>query len=100
MKSRHATAILNAYKIIHAKLCAAGLRPKLQRLDNKCSAVLKSYVQEQDIDFQLVPPGVHRRNAVERAIRTFKNHFIAGLCSVGKDFPLHLWDQLFPQKPS
>jgi hypothetical protein len=40
---------------------------------------------------------MHRRNAAERAIRTFKNHFIAGLCSVDKHFPLHLWDKLLPQ---
>jgi hypothetical protein len=59
--------------------------------------MLKAFMQEQAIDFQLVPPGVHRRNAAERAIRTFKNHFIAGLCSVDKDFPLHLWDRLLPQ---
>jgi hypothetical protein len=24
-------------------------------------------------------------------------HFIAGLCSVEKNFPIHLWNQLFPQ---
>ncbi|KAI2497587.1 hypothetical protein MHU86_16893 [Fragilaria crotonensis] len=29
--------------------------------------------------------------------RTFKNHFISGLCSVDKNFPLHLWDKLLPQ---
>ncbi|EEC47130.1 predicted protein [Phaeodactylum tricornutum CCAP 1055/1] len=33
----------------------------------------------------------------ERAIRTFKNHFIAGLCTTNPDFPLHLWDRLLPQ---
>ena len=40
---------------------------------------------------------MHRRNAAERALRTFKTHFIAGLCSVDKDLPLHLWDRLLPQ---
>ncbi len=45
----------------------------------------------------LRPRGVYRRNAAERAIRTFKNNFIAGLCSVDKNFPLHLWDKLVPQ---
>jgi hypothetical protein len=50
-----------------------------------------------DVDFQLVPPGIHRGNAAERAIRTFKNHLIAGLCSVDKNFPIHLWDRLLPQ---
>ena len=49
------------------------------------------------MDYQLVPPDVHRRNAAERAIRTFKNHLIAGLCSVDPKFPLHLWDRLLPQ---
>jgi hypothetical protein len=27
----------------------------------------------------------------------FKNHFIAGLCSTDRDFPLHLWDWLVHQ---
>ena len=49
------------------------------------------------MSFQLVPPHIHRRNAAERAIRTFKNHFIAGLASTDKLFPLHLWDRLVPQ---
>jgi hypothetical protein len=44
-----------------------------------------------------VPPGLHRRNAAERAIRTVQNHFIAGLCSVDPNFPIHLWDRLVPQ---
>ena len=40
---------------------------------------------------------MHRRNIAERAIRTFQAHFIAGLCSTHKDFPLNLWDRLLPQ---
>jgi hypothetical protein len=44
-----------------------------------------------------VPPHCHRRNAAERAIRTFKEHFVAGLSSVDPSFPLHLWDRLLPQ---
>jgi hypothetical protein len=59
--------------------------------------MLQQFMTSESIDFQLVPPHVHRRNAAERAIRTFKNHFIAGLCSTDKDFPLHLWDRLLPQ---
>jgi hypothetical protein len=44
-----------------------------------------------------VPPHCHRRNAAERAIRTFKEHFVAGLSSIDPAFPLHLWDRLLPQ---
>ena len=40
---------------------------------------------------------MHRVNAKERAIQTFKNHFIAGLCTFHKQFPMQLWDQLLPQ---
>jgi hypothetical protein len=96
-KNRTAKCILAAYKTIHQRLCNAGRTPKLQRLDNECSTILKTFLTDNDIDFQLVPPGVHRRNAAERAIRTFQNRFIAGLCSVDTYFPLHLWDHLLPQ---
>ena len=44
-----------------------------------------------------MPLNIHRRNATERAIRTFKNHFIAGLSSVHPNFPIHLWCQLLQQ---
>lgn len=40
---------------------------------------------------------MHSQNAAERAIRTFKNHFIVGLCTCDPHFPLHLWDRLIPQ---
>jgi hypothetical protein len=40
---------------------------------------------------------MHRRNAAERAIRTWKNHFTAGICSVDQAFPLHLWPHLIEQ---
>ena len=46
--------------------------------------------------FQLVLPHIHRRNSAEQAIRTFKEHLIAGLSSTHKDFPLHLWCRLIP----
>jgi hypothetical protein len=92
MKSRCAQDIVDAYKTVHTKLCRAGLHPKLAHLDNECSAALKTFLIDEKIDYQLVPPGTHHC-----AIRTFKNHFIAGLCSVDKDFPLHLWDRLVEQ---
>jgi hypothetical protein len=61
-------------------------------LDNEASTALKEYNKSEQVDYQLVPPQVHRRNAAERAIRTWKNHLILGLCSTDTNFPLHLWD--------
>ena len=66
-------------------------------MDNEASKALKEFLHEEGTEHQLVPPHQHRRNAAERAIRTFKNHFIAGLCSTDPDFPIHLWDRLLPQ---
>jgi hypothetical protein len=79
------------------ELVARGLRPKLMKLDNEASKLLKMYLHQQDITFQLVPPYSHRRNSAERAIRSFKDHLIVGLCSTDKSFPMHLWDRLLPQ---
>jgi hypothetical protein len=58
---------------------------------------LKHFFTTNDIEYQLVPSRCHRRNAAERAIQTFKEHFVAGLSSVDPTFPLHLWDILLPQ---
>ena len=66
-------------------------------LDNECSTILKDYIHDKNITLQKTPSAVHRRNAAERAIQTFKNHFVAGLCSTDPQFPLHLWDRLLPQ---
>ena len=97
MKSRSGPDHLAAYKRIHELLTSRGLRPQLQRLDNEASTQLKQFLSDHQVDFQLVPPHAHRRNSAERAIRVFKNHFIAGLCSTDPSFPLHLWDKLLPQ---
>jgi hypothetical protein len=58
---------------------------------------LKHFFTANDIEYQLVPPHCHRRNAAEGAIRIFEEHFLAGLSSVDPNFPLHLWDGLLPQ---
>ena len=97
MKNKTARTIKEAYEKLHRRLCRAGLRPRLQRLDNECVEPLKQFLHDNDVSFQLAPPHAHRRNAAERAIRTFKNHFVAGLCSLHPDFPLPLWDRLLEQ---
>ena len=66
-------------------------------LDNECTGGLKKFMQQEGVNFQLVPPHSHRTNAAERAIQTFKAHLIAGLSSCNPNFPLHLWDRLLPQ---
>jgi hypothetical protein len=97
MKSRSASEWVKAYDSIHQELAVKGFKPKLQTLDKEASTTLKNFFTTNDIAYQLVPPHCHRHNAAERAIRTFKEHFVAGLSLVEPSFPLHLWDRLLPQ---
>jgi hypothetical protein len=97
MKLQGGADITAAYQRTFSMFTSRGLTPQFQSLDNEASAALQDYLTEQAIDFQLVPPHVHRRNAAEWAICTFKNHFIAGLCGTDQNFPLLLWDCLLPQ---
>ena len=66
-------------------------------MDNECSAKFKNTLAENKLKYELVPPHQHRRNAAERAIRTFKNHFLAGLATCDLDFPIREWDRLNQQ---
>ena len=97
IKSRTSLHIKNAYQTMRKLICSRGLTPKTHVLDNQCSKVLKEYTEEENETFQLVLPHLHRWNAAERAIQTFKNHFIAGMVSTHKDLPLHLWCRLLTQ---
>ena len=49
---------MTAYDSIHAHLCARGLTPELQRLDNEASAALQLSMQTKKVNFQLVPPTI------------------------------------------
>jgi hypothetical protein len=97
MKLRSASEWVKAYDHIHQELTVKVFKQKLQTLDNEASAALKHFFTANDVRYQLVPPHCHRRNAAERAIRTFKEHFVSGLSSVHPTFPLQLWYRLLPQ---
>jgi hypothetical protein len=97
IKHNKSSEPLHSFQVMEQKLTSRGLKPKLMTLDNAALTLLKDYLHDQDIKFQLVPPYYHQRNAAECAIRSFKDHLIAGLCSTDKAFPMHLWYILLPQ---
>ena len=98
IKDRTSTHIEKAYGKILNTLKKANISPAIHILDNEASKTYSTLIQKHGkTKIQFVPPNVHRRNIAERAIRTFKAHLIAGLCSTHKDFPLNLWDRLLPQ---
>ena len=80
--------IVRAYKALHAYLTKRGLRPKLQKLDNEAPKLLRDEMDTLDLNWQLLPPHIHRRNSAERAIRTFKNRFLEGLAGTDPDLPV------------
>ena len=55
--------------------------------ESKWSASKASHVRQQ----------MFRRNIAEKAIQTFKHHFIAILCGTDETFPMHLWGRLLEQ---
>ena len=71
--------------------------PKLQRRYNECPQGLKNFLHAQNVDFQIVPPHLHRRNTAERAIGIWKDHLIAGLAIRDPQFQMHIWCRLIGQ---
>ena len=57
-------------------------------INNEASKYLKDTLKDKKQDYQLTPPCMHRINAAERAIRTYKNHLLAGLATCDKEFPI------------
>ena len=46
------------------------------------------------MEFQLAPPHMHRQNVAERAIITYKNHFIYGFSTTYPYFLISKWYRL------
>eukprot|EP00804_Cyclotella_cryptica_P028786 CCRYP_018721-RA/>CCRYP_018721-RA protein AED:0.43 eAED:0.43 QI:0/0/0/1/0/0/2/0/620 len=100
IKNRTDAELTRAYSALMLKLRRAGIVPGKHVLDNEISAAMKDLIQDTyKMSLELVPPGCHRRNAAEVAIRNFKSHFLSVLAGVADDFPLTLWDKLLYRKP-
>lgn len=97
LKSRMSTDIVEAYKRGIEFFEQRQVKPEFERLDNETSKLFEDFCFRHNIKIQYVPPGNHRANKSERAIQTWKNHFIAGLSSCDPDFPLSGWDELNEQ---
>ena len=76
IKTRQAAELTAAWKTLFLKLQTNGHALELHILDNECSEELRKAFKRYQLTFQLVPPHVHLRNAADRAIQTWKNHFL------------------------
>ena len=97
-KSRKDKDRMVAYNNIMQNLKDRNMLVHLQMLDNEARKEYKTIIKDKwNIKYQLVPSQSHHQNAAERAIRTFKDHFISILVGVADDFPRLHWEQLLPQ---
>ena len=79
-------------------LTTLGHKVDQQVLENEVSAAYKNSIDETwKARYQLVLTHVHRCNADELTIRTFKAHFLSILDGFNTRFPGYLWDTLLLQ---
>jgi hypothetical protein len=95
--SRKTSELIRAFQEAHGVLTACGFNPILHRTDHETSVALIKAIEAKGLDYELVPPGNHRRNPAERAIQTFKSHFISILNGLDDNYPADAWDYLIPQ---
>ena len=88
IKLRADSEFIRLFTDPHEHLLTRGLKPSYTKLENEASPAFQRELKAKNIDLQIPYPGIHYRNVTERAISTFKHHFIAGLCSTIPDFPM------------
>jgi hypothetical protein len=93
----NSNSFLKAFKKNFGYLEEKGYKPNLNVMDSQATTVIKAYLTPQQVSLQLVEPHNHHISAAERAIQTFKNHFIGALGTTNANFPIQLWDKLTPQ---
>jgi hypothetical protein len=74
-----------------------GILIELIRMDNECSKLTKEWIKTEAMTLELTPVAIHRTNKAERAIRTWKDHFIATLATTDPGCPLFLWEDFLEQ---
>jgi len=98
LKSRKAEEFVKVYaEVIEFFKKVAGRKPALQVLDNETSGLLEAFFKDSDLPYQYVPPDNHRSNRAERAIRSAKDHLIAGLATTNSECPAYLWEDFLLQ---
>jgi hypothetical protein len=85
MKEEHLAAYRHTQSLFKAEVAS---NPSYKIGQQSFQPFESLHETSKEIDFQLMPPGLHCLNATKRAICTFKNHFIAGLCTTDPNFPL------------
>jgi hypothetical protein len=93
MHDRTTNSLIEAYQNICKRWKQTGvIAPNWHILDNEAPEDFKHAIRENGCKVELVPPDIHRRNAAERTIQTFKGHYISTLAGVFDNFPIDQCD--------
>merc|ERR1711923_175471 len=96
MKNKSDDKMIATYQKLLARIKRTGREVKKHVLDNECSDKMRELIKDECL-LELCPPGIHRRNIAEVAIKSFKKHFLSVLAGLPDDFPWSFWDRLLPQ---
>eukprot|EP00804_Cyclotella_cryptica_P000956 CCRYP_018387-RA/>CCRYP_018387-RA protein AED:0.42 eAED:0.42 QI:0/-1/0/1/-1/1/1/0/162 len=87
----------NAFRDVYEYLTDKGFQPKLNVMDDQGSKAVENYIKSTKTTMQLVNLDDHRINAAERAIQTWKEHWLAGMGTSDSTCPIQLWCQFIEQ---
>ena len=79
MTNRTSGEMCKAYITLMRRLKQSGITVKKHILGNEASEEFLQTIKQHGIEYQKVPPHIHCQNAAEKAISTFKDHFITTL---------------------
>ena len=97
VKSRKTSEYLRAFQECYEKLKQCGFTAHLLQLDNEILKDLIACICDNELDFQIVPPGNHCLNPAEQAIQTFKSYFKLARVGTNPSFLANRWNLLIPQ---
>ena len=97
IKDAKAETIVECFKQQIEYLAKRGFKPVYNVIGNVATNAIKTYLEREEIKVQFVTPYDHRVNAAKRAIQTFKNHTILGVCIFNEQFPSVLWCKIIKQ---
>ena len=69
----------------------------MERIDNEVLTILIDSIEKKGLQYQLASPHDHRLNPSERAVQTWKNHFISNLHGYDRGFPPYKWCEMIRQ---
>ena len=88
LRNGEADMVSNAWLEAQVRIKSNNKTSKHYTGNNTKSNILLQTMQDNKVILESVPLHMHCRNATKKAIRTFKNRFLAGMATCHPDFQL------------